>query len=44
MSAGRTAAKGIAGATLLEYDGAPHGLLVTEKARVTRDRLDFLKR
>ena len=43
-AAGRAAAKGIAGSTLLEYDGAPHGLLVTEKDRVTRDLLDFLKR
>ncbi len=43
-AAGRAAAKGLAGSTLLEYDGAPHGLLVTEKARVTRDLLDFLKR
>ena len=43
-AAGRTAAKGIAGSTLIEYEGAAHGLLVTEKDRVTRDLLDFLKR
>lgn len=43
-AAGRAAAQGIAGSALLEYDGAPHGLLVTEKDRVTRDLLDFLKR
>ncbi|NDP61861.1 alpha/beta hydrolase [Polaromonas sp.] len=43
-AAGRAAAKGIAGSTLLEYEGAAHGLLVTEKERVTRDLLDFLKR
>ena len=43
-AAGRAAVQGIAGSTLLEYEGAPHGLLVTEKERVTRDLLDFLKR
>jgi len=43
-AAGRAAAKGIAGSTLIEYEGAAHGLLVTEKDRVTRDLLDFLKR
>jgi len=43
-AAGRAAAKGIAGSILLEYDGAAHGLLVTEKERVTSDLLDFLQR
>ncbi|MDB5885879.1 MAG: alpha/beta hydrolase fold protein [Polaromonas sp.] len=43
-ASGRAAAQGIAGSVLLEYEGAPHGLLVTEKERVTRDLLDFLKR
>jgi len=43
-AAGRAAAQGLAGSTLLEYEGAPHGLLVTEKERVTRDLLDFFKR
>ena len=42
--AGRAAAKGIAGATLIEYDGAPHGLFVTEKDRLAADMLDFIKR
>jgi non-heme chloroperoxidase len=39
----RLTAKGIAHAILLEYDGAPHGLLATHKARLTTDLLDFLK-
>ena len=37
----RAAAKGIAGCTLIEYEGAPHGLFATHKARLTRDLLDF---
>lgn len=41
-AAGRAAATGIAGATLLEYDGAPHGLLATHKQDVVRDVLGFL--
>lgn len=36
-------AKAIAHATLLAYDGAPHGLFATHKARLTTDLLDFLK-
>lgn len=40
----RAAAKAIAGAELIEYDGAAHGLLATEKERITRDLLAFLKR
>lgn len=39
----RAAAQGIAGAELLEYHGAPHGLNVTEKDRLTRDLLTFLR-
>jgi non-heme chloroperoxidase len=39
---GRRAAKGIAQSTLIEYAGATHGLLVTERERVTRDLLAFL--
>ncbi|WP_309679968.1 alpha/beta hydrolase [Polaromonas sp.] len=41
-AAGRAAARGIAGSILLEYEGAPHGLQVTHKARLTRDMLDFI--
>jgi len=40
---GRAAAAGIPGSTLLEYDGSPHGLNVTEKDRLSRDLLSFLK-
>jgi non-heme chloroperoxidase len=39
----RTAAKLISGAQLIEYDGAPHGLLATHKSEVMRDLLDFLR-
>jgi non-heme chloroperoxidase len=39
---GRAAAAGITHAELIEYDGAPHGLLVTERDRVTADLLAFL--
>jgi non-heme chloroperoxidase len=38
----RRAAKGIAQAKLIEYAGATHGLLVTERERLTRDLLAFL--
>jgi pimeloyl-ACP methyl ester carboxylesterase len=38
----RAAAKGIVGSTLVEYDGAPHGLFATHKARLTNDLLDFV--
>ncbi len=40
----RPAAKGIAHAKLIEYEGAPHGLFATHKARFTQDLLDFLSR
>ncbi len=39
---GRAAAKGIAGSQLVEYDGAPHGLTITESDRFTNDLLTFL--
>jgi non-heme chloroperoxidase len=42
-AAGRAAAKGIAGATLIEYEGAPHGLFATHKERLTADLLGFVK-
>ena len=38
----RAAAKAIPHAKLIEYDGAPHGLLATHKDDVTRDLLAFL--
>lgn len=43
-AAGRAAARGIAQSTLIEYDGAPHGLFATHKDRLTKDLLDFIKR
>ena len=42
-AAGRAAAKGIAQSTLIEYDGAPHGLQATHKERLTKDLLDFIQ-
>lgn len=39
----RVAVKGIANATLLEYDGAPHGVFATHKERMISDLLAFLK-
>ena len=41
-AAGRAAAKGIRGSTLIEYKGAPHGLFATHKERFTKDLLHFL--
>ncbi len=41
---GRAAAKGIADSQLVEYDGAPHGLTITESDRFTKDLLTFLGR
>lgn len=38
----RAAAAGIANSTLIEYDGAPHGLFVTDRVRLTKDLLDFV--
>lgn len=42
VAIGRNAAAGIAGATLIEYDGAPHGLFVPERERLIDDLLTFL--
>ncbi len=39
---GRQAAKMIPQAKYVEYDGAPHGFLVTQAERATQDLLDFL--
>ncbi|MBC8161429.1 MAG: alpha/beta hydrolase [Roseiflexaceae bacterium] len=38
----RESVRGIAGAKLIEYDGAPHGLFATHKQRLTDDLLAFL--
>ena len=43
-AAGRAAARGIANSTLIEYEGAPHGLFATHKERLTSDLLTFLRR
>ncbi|HVF27196.1 MAG TPA: alpha/beta hydrolase [Pyrinomonadaceae bacterium] len=39
----RAAARAISHARLIEYDGAPHGLLATHKKQVTDDLLAFLR-
>lgn len=41
-AAGRAAARAIPHAHLIEYDGAPHGLLASHKDQVTADLLAFL--
>ncbi len=38
----RIAVKGIPGAKLIEYKGAPHGLLATEKEGLTQNLLNFI--
>jgi len=38
----RKAAVGIEGSSLIEYDGAPHGLLASHKGRLVEDVLRFL--
>ncbi len=43
-ASGRAAAKGIASAQLVEYDGAPHGLTATHSERFSKDLLTFLGR
>jgi non-heme chloroperoxidase len=40
----RAAVKAIAHATLIEYEGAPHGLFATEKTRLAHDLLEFIRR
>ena len=41
---GREAARMIPGAQLLEYEGAPHATFFTEKDRLNRDLLAFIRR
>jgi pimeloyl-ACP methyl ester carboxylesterase len=38
----RAAAKGIQGSRLIEYDGAPHGLLASHKTQLITDVMQFL--
>ncbi len=40
---GRAAAAGIAGSVYKEYAGAPHGLFMTEKDRLTKDLFEFIR-
>ncbi len=40
----RAAARAIKQNTLVEYDGAPHGLFATHKQRFTKELIDFLGR
>ena len=42
-AAGRAAAKGIANATLIDYEGAPHAIPVTHRDRLTQDLLAFIR-
>ena len=42
LALARATARGIKGAKLIAYDGVSHGLVVTERDRVTRDLLAFL--
>lgn len=37
----RLAARGIEGSMLIEYEGAPHGLVATHRERLVKDLLDF---
>jgi non-heme chloroperoxidase len=39
---GRAAAKGIAGAKLIEYDGEPHGLFATVPDKLNADLIAFI--
>ncbi len=39
----RAAARAIAGSTLVEYDGGPHGLFASHKERLIRDVLAFVR-
>ena len=42
-ASGRAAARGIAGARLVEYEGAPHGLDATHGDRLTADLVEFVR-
>ncbi|MBX9818541.1 MAG: alpha/beta hydrolase [Burkholderiaceae bacterium] len=42
-AAGRAAAQDIAQSTLLEYDGAPHGLLATHQLKLSQDLMGFIR-
>lgn len=40
----RAAKRGIPHATLLEYEGSPHGVLASDKHRISADLIEFLRR
>jgi pimeloyl-ACP methyl ester carboxylesterase len=42
-AAARSAHAGIVNSTLIEYDGAPHGLFATEKHRLSEDLIHFIR-
>ncbi len=42
-ASGRAAAKAIPSASLIEYEGAPHGLFATHKEQLAKDLLAFLR-
>lgn len=42
-TSGRAAAAAIPGATLIEYEGAPHGLFASKKQQLTDDLMAFLR-
>ena len=42
-TSGRAAAAAIPGATLIEYEGAPHGLFASNKQQLTDDLMAFLR-
>ena len=42
-AAGEAAAQGIPHAKFIKYDGAPHGLFITHKARLIKDILEFVQ-
>ena len=42
-TSGRAAAAAIPGATLIEYEGAPHGLFASNKPQLTDDLMAFLR-
>ncbi|WP_370073140.1 alpha/beta fold hydrolase [Novosphingobium sp. THN1] len=39
---GRAVARAVPHATLIEYDGEPHGVFATQTERLTKDLLDFV--
>lgn len=41
---GRAAAGSIPKSTLIEYEGAPHGLFATHRQQLVQDLMEFLKR